>query len=114
MAVTKPERLREAAGKATPGPWVAEGCHVFSDGIPIIFAQNDVSAAVSGIEDYAKYPTPRPARANADLISLCDPQTIIVLLDAVEALRHIEGRGKLEWNDGVVARRALAALDKQE
>ncbi len=49
-------------------PWrLRDSMHINSGHKPIIFAQNDVNAALEG-KEFAEYPTPTEAAANAALI----------------------------------------------
>ena len=87
--LTPPEKacLREAAGKATPGPWRSVE-HSWSD-TGIYHAGGRV--ALIDISDEANEENQAElegiASANAEYIVAANPQTILVLLDEIEALR---------------------------
>ena len=105
--MTKLERLREACQKVTPGPWAH--AHI-SDGVE----------PVHGGKDF-KYNVANANRcADGEFISLCDPQTVLALLDAVEALQRMPelirklspGRAWPDENHAVAVLARLTALEK--
>lgn len=63
-------RLREAAGKATPGPWTAEHPSWAGENAVLSTALNGHAVAVCGEETKGAY---HPASADAAWIALVDP-----------------------------------------
>jgi hypothetical protein len=72
--------LREAAEKATPGPWRTEPC-----GTPNCWCE----VVVSDVQDQEEciFPSGSAAKADAQFIAAANPQTVIALLDVVDAAR---------------------------
>lgn len=87
--------LREAAEKATPGPWRYE-----SQGYGFY-------RVTCGVRDYSIVDDKITEIYDARFISLANPQTILALLDVVEAAREAQQHDYItpELHD------ALAALD---
>ena len=81
-------RLRELAGKATPGPW-EHGLYIRG---------NYVSRADNGASVCDCFRSPQPG-SDASFVATANPQTILALLDEIEALRVDADRPIL---DGIV------------
>lgn len=129
------EQLKEAALKATPGPWRSQReispypnwYLVYADKAdpPLIVqvlrgtSMFDMSSKI----DYFTEKTPRDqaAEANAAFIAAANPATILALLGCVEALNAVMGytatlnatQGFEEYDDPAITQ-AFAALKKLE
>lgn len=110
-------RLRELAGKATPGPWWPLGDSLYAAPKPPPPAEPYDDAAWDDWYDTATelfagevWKTP-----DVESIAAFDPQTILRLLDVVDAARETND---CEWKAGTGRYRwlhdSLAALDGEE
>ncbi len=109
-----PSALRALAQQATKGPWRIGG-NVITDDLDVIAMENPTKM---------RYVVARTGRRpdDAAFIAACDPQTILALLDAVEALERIGeacqypeigSRGKA-IRAGSIARAALAPFTETQ
>jgi hypothetical protein len=95
--------LREAASKATPGPWAVEdvGLNISPD-----VMQGDRVVASTVTSDMAK----AQDKANAAYIALAHPDAVLALLDALDAAE----RERDDWRQGARAEAAIADTMKAE
>jgi hypothetical protein len=83
--------LKDAAEKATPGPWAVRTC---DESIGSIDALGDLQIAQAQMISSADMLKGSPIRrANTAHIAACDPQTILALVAVVEAARAYFSNG---------------------
>ena len=76
--------LREAASKATPGPWeVQPACARFDSSVPVVMQDNDGFS----IAEMCRGIAGEPEEDNAAYIALAHPAAVLALLDECDALR---------------------------
>jgi hypothetical protein len=83
----KREELRQAATKATPGPWKVWVMDVYADPV----GDSNIDTAVLVAKTVYRDEEGRPRTNDCDFIAAADPPTILALLDALDEAERRRG-----------------------